>query len=53
MPMVLIVHGGPSAASEPRYLSGALTNGRCIGRRQSAVDAWMSNPMRYSADTER
>ena len=26
---------------------------RCIGWRQSAVDAWMSNPMRYSADAER
>lgn len=26
---------------------------RCIGWRQSAVDAWMRSPMRYSADTER
>ena len=26
---------------------------RCIGWRQSAVDAWMSGPMRYSADAER
>jgi prophage regulatory protein len=26
---------------------------RCIGWRQSAVDAWMSSPMHYSADAER
>jgi len=26
---------------------------RCIGWRQSAIDAWMSSPMRYSADVER
>ncbi|MBO9712451.1 AlpA family phage regulatory protein [Sphingomonas sp.] len=26
---------------------------RCIGWRQSAVDAWMRSPMRYSADAER